>query len=75
MTIDEQLIETVKQYNEGAITATEMLNKIFQVIGDESKEFWDQFNLQENSDLEIEPIESHQEQTERAMRGELTKND
>jgi hypothetical protein len=40
MNRDEQLIETVRQFNEGAITATEMLNKIFQRLGDEATEFW-----------------------------------
>jgi hypothetical protein len=39
----DKLLETVRQYNEGAITATEMLNMIFQLLGGEAEEFWAQF--------------------------------
>jgi hypothetical protein len=43
MTKDQSLIETMKQFTEGAITATEMLNNIFKLIGNEAEEFWTQF--------------------------------
>ena len=46
MTREETLIETVRQYSEGAITCTEMLNKIFSILGDESFEFWQQVREQ-----------------------------
>jgi hypothetical protein len=40
MSKEETLAAVVEQYNDGAITATEMLNKMVQVLGSEAEEFW-----------------------------------